>query len=299
MKNSWSRVNRRKLGQRSSLPGGKEEVMRKVVLVCLVVGLISSLAAREVSAEKRKLSMALNCNYFSVSSLYNEQVWSDVEWGSELFNEAYYFERSSWYPQVIFPELSMKYRFNAGYCGLSFGYAFRKHSEKDTYWNSDYSDYNGDAIDDYVVGYSTMTITQKINFIPIYALLEMNIVSNQKRRLYLGTGLGVNFLQVKHEYANEGERVYFDYSWDGTIDETKTAPAKTVTGKVSKTALYGRVYLGIESILTPRISIHSSIGMQFTVADMGKKNVEKVGQVDFGRWNISGTVFNLGLNYHF
>jgi hypothetical protein len=234
-----------------------------------------------------------------VSELYNEQEWSDVEWSSELFNRDYYFERSVWYPQVIFPELSVKYVFNAGQFGLSFGYAFTKHSEKDNDWNSDYADYNGDATSDYVVGYSTMTITQKINFIPLYAFAEMNIFSNEKRRLYLGTGFGVNLLQVKDEYANEGERVYFDYSWNGTIDETKTAPAKTVTGKVSKTALYGRVYLGIESVLTPRISIHSSIGMQFAVADMGSKTVKKVGQVNFGRWNLSGTLFNLGLSYHF
>jgi len=69
--------------------------MRKVVLVCLVVGLISSLAAGEVSAEGRKLSMGLNCNYFSVSSLYSEQVfWSEIEWSSELFNTDYYFWRS-------------------------------------------------------------------------------------------------------------------------------------------------------------------------------------------------------------
>jgi len=278
---------------------GKEETMKKVILVCLVAGLISSLAPREVSAEERKLSMALNCNYFSSSELYNEQEWSDVAWGSELFNEAYYFERSIWYPQVIFPELSIKYAFNTGHCGLSFGYGFMSHSEKDSDWESDYADYNGDATSDYVVGYSTMTFTREINFIPIYALLEMNIISNEKRRLYLGTGFGVNFLQVKDEYANEGERVYFDYSWDETIDETKTAPAKTVTAKTSKAAPYGRVYLGVESVLTPRISIHSSIGMQFTVADMGSKNAKKIGEIDFGRWNISGQIFNLGLNYHF
>jgi len=193
----------------------------------------------------------------------------------------------------------MKYAFNAGQFGFSFGYAFRSRSEKDTYWEEDYDDYNGDTITDYVIGYSTMTITQKINFIPIYVLVEMNIVSNEKRRLYLGTGFGVNFLQVKEEYANEGETVYFDYSIDGDIDETKTAPAKTVGGEVSKAAPYGRVYLGIESVLTPRISIHSSIGMQFAVADMGSKTIEKVGRVDFGRWNISGKVFNLGLDYHF
>ena len=73
---------------------GKEETMKKVILVCLVAGLISSLAAREASAEKRKLSVGLSSNYFSVSSLYDEQEWLDVAWGSELFNEDYYFERS-------------------------------------------------------------------------------------------------------------------------------------------------------------------------------------------------------------
>lgn len=276
--------------------------MRKVVLVCLVVGLISSLAAHEVSAEKRKLSVGLSCNYFSVSELYNEQVWwLDVEWNSELFNGEYYFERSGWYPQAIFPELNMKYAFKAGSCGLSFGYALMRQSEKDWSSTSNYGigDYNNDGIDDDVVGYSTMTITQKISFVPVYGFMEMNIISNEKRRLYFGTGFGVNFLQVKDEYANKGEIVYFDYSKTGTIDETKTALAKTVTAKASKAAPYGRVYLGIESVLTPRISIHSSIGMQFSVADMGKKNVEKVGQVDFGRWNISGKVFNLGVKYHF
>ncbi|MBA7471673.1 hypothetical protein ES707_06982 [subsurface metagenome] len=275
--------------------------MRKVVLVCLVVGLISSLAAREVSAEKRKLSMALNCNYFAGSFSYNEQSWRSIDWPSELFNKEYYFEISRWYPQVIFPELSMKYAFKAGSCGLSFGYAFMSRSEKDWSSTSNYGigDYNNDGIDDDVVGYSTMTITQKISFVPVYGFMEMNIISNEKRRLYLGTGFGVNFLQVKEKYANEGETVSFDYSDDGTIDETKTTPAKTVRAKASKAAPYGRVYLGIESVLTPRISIHSSIGMQFAVADMGSKSVEKVGRVDFGRWNISGKVFNLGLNYHF
>jgi len=274
--------------------------MRKVVLVCLVLGLISTLGVREVQAEERKLSVGLSCNHFSVSELYNEQDWGAVELPSELFNGEYYFEQSTWYPQVIFPEGSIRYAFKVGSYGLSFGYAFGKHKEKDTYRDLDaWTDYNGDTITDYVVGYSTMTFTQKISFIPIYAFLEMNVFSNEERRLYLGTGFGVNFLQVKNEYANEGETVYFDYSWDGTIDETETAPAKTVTVESSKTAPYGRVYLGIESALTPRLSIHSSIGMQFTVADMGSKNAEKVGEIDFGRWNISGQIFDLGLNYHF
>jgi len=273
--------------------------MRKVILVCLALGLISTLGVGEVSAQERKLSVGISCNYFSVSEFYSEQEWSDVDWNSELFNGVYYFERSRWHPQVIFPELSMEYEFESGSCGLSFAYAFGKHSEKDTYRDLDVEDYNGDTITDYVVGYSTMTFTQKINFIPIYAFLEINVLSNEKRKLYLGTGFGVNFLQVKDEYANDGETIYFDYSWDGTIDETGTALAKTVTVESSKTAPYGRVYLGIESALTPRLSIHSSIGMQFTVADMGTKNAEKVGEIDFGRWNISGQIFNLGLSYHF
>jgi len=274
-------------------------VTRKVVLVCLVLGLISTLGVREVRAEERKLTVGLSCNYFSLSEPYNEQDWGGVEWPSELFNGEYYFEQSTWYPQVIFPELSLKYAFNAGQFGLSLGCGFGKQAEEENYWEYDIDDYNSDAVDDYVVGYSTMTITQRISFIPIYGFLEMNVFSNGERRLYLGTGFGVNFLQVKDEYANEGETVYFDYSWDGTIDETGTALAKTVTVESSKTAPYGRVYLGIESALTPRLSIHSSIGMQFTVADMGTKNAEKVGEIDFGRWNISGQIFNLGLNYHF
>lgn len=280
--------------------------MKKIMLYLVLFLMASNLFARSSMFDEKDNNNRMSINVVSnwlFSSVFNKHdnknKSQDITLASDFIDKNYYFKQSSWRPKVFFPELKLKYTFTKYSYGLSIGYAWMRRTERYSDAGSISSDINNDGIADLTYYYYGLNIKQEIRYIPVYGLWEMEIISNYKTKLFLEIGLGINFLKLKEEYKVLGETISYDYSADDTVDATEQSAGQSIFADSSKITPYGRFSLGFESKINSRISIHSSIGMQYIASDLGKKNVEKLGEINFGRWNLSGEVFNIGFSYYF